>query len=92
MNRSEILAAANDCVSNTRAATYGDASKVYALAAELGAAFAHHRGMADAHSELIRMALMKIARIAYSPAHLDNYIDACGYLALAAESIPKTER
>jgi hypothetical protein len=31
------------------------------------------------------MTLFKLARIKSNPAHLDSYIDGCGYLACAGE-------
>jgi hypothetical protein len=33
--------------------------------------------------------LQKIARTKANPMHMDNYVDGCGYLALAAEMVER---
>jgi hypothetical protein len=35
------------------------------------------------------MTLLKIARIKSNPTHLDNFIDACGYMACGGEIMSK---
>lgn len=85
MNRDEILAAARQCVSVDRAATYGDAEQVYGAVGWLWNAYSQEPCQEDALSVLVKMALMKIARAKANPQHADSWIDAIGYLALAGE-------
>jgi hypothetical protein len=35
------------------------------------------------------MALLKIARIHSNPTHMDNWVDACGYMACGGEVVSK---
>ena len=37
----------------------------------------------------VMMALLKIARIHSNPTHMDNWVDACGYLACGGEVASK---
>ncbi len=84
MTRDEILAAARQCISVDRAATYGDAKTVYGLAAKMFEPVFGIPGI-DAGDALVMMALMKIARAKSNPKHADSWVDAIGYLALAGE-------
>ena len=39
----------------------------------------------DAHDVAAMMALLKIARIAENPQHMDSWVDGCGYFACGGE-------
>jgi hypothetical protein len=84
MTRDEILAAARQCISVDRAATYGDADLVYGEVARLWNAYCVPAEV-DTVDVLVMMALMKIGRINNNPKHADSWVDAIGYLALAGE-------
>jgi hypothetical protein len=87
MNRDEILDAARDCVSVSRAATYGDAAANFANIAMLWQAYIDMLGGKGLtrHDIGPMLALFKIARHQANPSHVDSMVDACGYLALAGE-------
>ena len=40
------------------------------------------------HDVPVMLALLKVARIKQNPEHVDNYVDMCGYGALAGEQVP----
>ena len=46
----------------------------------------------DSFSGLIRMALLKLVRIAANPIHKDSWLDLYGYLRLAEKEIFKDEQ
>lgn len=83
MNRSDILDTAKQAVTVNRAATYGDAERNFGLVA---AYWSGHLDMqVDATDVAVMMALLKLARIKSNPAHDDNWVDGCGYLACGGE-------
>ena len=87
MTRDEILAAARQCVSVDRAATYGEARPNFTNVANLWQAYIDAKDGKCLQPEDVAamMALFKIARMVANPRHGDNSVDACGYLALAGE-------
>lgn len=83
MNRTDILLAANDYITQDRAATHGTAEDSFAQIAALWSA---DLGIDLGALDVARlMVLLKMARAKGNPAHLDSWVDACGYAALAAE-------
>jgi hypothetical protein len=85
MKRSDVLATAEAIITGERQAQYGPPRRNFYRAAVgweviLGV---------DVTPEQVGLCLawLKMARLAECP-HLDSYIDACGYLALAAELAP----
>ena len=83
MNRTDIRDAARACVTVDRAATHGAPEDSFARIAELWSAYAqHHFAPHDVTAMLI---LLKVARIAANPGHLDNWIDAAGYAACGGD-------
>jgi hypothetical protein len=83
MIRSEILTQANDCITRDRAATHGKAEDSFAQIAALWSA---DLGITLTSVDVARlMVLFKMARAKTNAAHQDNWIDACGYAALAGE-------
>jgi len=83
MNRKEILDTATQYVTKDRAETHGDAEKSFALIARY---WGTHLGVTiNALDVAVMMALFKIARLKGNPGHVDNWVDACGYLACGGE-------
>ena len=82
MKRDEILETAQKLISGDRAATYGDASENFKL---IGKFWTAYLGITVSAADVATlMALLKIARSRGSE-HQDNWIDLCGYAALAGE-------
>lgn len=88
MNRSEILLTAEKLVTGDRAVLYGDYKKNYQSVAILWKAYFEAQDIPcpsfEVEDVLIMLALMKIGR-SLNGDHADNYVDACGYLALVGE-------
>ena len=87
MNREEILSTASQYITEDRAATHGDAEDNFENVADLWAWWTDGRDMGafDGFDVAIMMTLFKIARIKGNPCHVDSYVDAAGYLAIAGE-------
>lgn len=83
MKRAEILDTAKEYVTKDRAATHGDAERNFNLIACYWTA--HLDTIITAEDVAIMMTLMKLARAKANPAHADNWIDGCGYLACGGE-------
>lgn len=90
--RAEILDAAKKIVTGEREKQYGSPEDNFAVIARFWEVYLNQRCV-DAMSGFVLnpddvamlMALMKIARIMTGTFKGDSYIDACGYLACAAE-------
>lgn len=84
-----ILENAYDAITIKGVKKYGPPKTVFEVARSLN----HIYGMVSnkrniaAHEEAIHMAIHKLARIACGEYNLDNYVDMCGYIALAGEII-----
>lgn len=83
MNRGDILNAAKDCVTRDRAATHGDAERTFGLIAAYWSSHLDHP--VSATDVAVMMTLLKLARIAGNPGHMDSWVDGCGYLACGGE-------
>ena len=83
MKRGQILDTAKEYVTNDRAATHGDAESNFGLIAAFWSAHLDHP--VTAADVAVMMTLMKLARIKANPAHLDSWVDGCGYLACGGE-------
>ena len=89
MKRDEILDTAKKYVTKDRAAEHGDMEDNFQRIAIYWNA---HHGLVDfikTEDVAAMMALLKIARIHSNPTHMDNWIDACGYLACGGEVASK---
>lgn len=89
MKRAEVLDTAKTYVTRDRQADHGAPEDTFELIAQL---WTDYLGRGRGTGSIIRptdvammMALLKIARQRANPAHADNYVDGCGYLAIAAE-------
>lgn len=87
MNRTDILNRAALLITGDRQAQYGDAE---AMAARIASRWHRHVGPLSPMGVMILMAEMKMARIEQDASHADSWIDAIGYLALAAEMALKS--
>jgi len=83
MNRSDILDTAKQYVNVDRAAQHGDAERNFSMIATFWSAHLDHP--ITAADVAVMMTLMKLARIKANPAHLDSWVDGCGYLACGGE-------
>ena len=87
MKAEEILRTAADLVSGPRKEQHGDVMEVFGTATSL-----LHRVSGEVIDEwdgIMFMVCLKLARIKHGAFNIDDYIDACGYLALAAEVYPQ---
>ncbi len=81
--RSEILDEAKRIITKDRAATHGNPENSFALIADLWSAYL---GIPVCPLTVCHMmTLLKIARAKGNPTHLDSFVDACGYEAIAGE-------
>lgn len=87
MNREEILSTASQYITKDRDATHGDAEDNFENVADLWSWWmdGRDRCVFNGFDVAIMMVLFKIARIKGNPDHVDSYVDAAGYLAIAGE-------
>ena len=81
--REEILKEAIKCVCTDRNAQYGKPEDSFRMIANLWETYLNRP--LTAHDVGMMMALLKIARIMTGQTKADNYIDAAGYIACAAQ-------
>ena len=89
MGRAAVLDTAKEYVTKDRAADHGDMEDNFQRIALYWNA---HLGLIDfikTEDVAAMMALLKIARIHSNPTHIDNWIDACGYMACGGEIVSK---
>jgi hypothetical protein len=84
MHRSEILKTADGLINGERQDHYGPPEDSFRRIGDLWTAYLDKEVVITPVDAANMMALMKIARLANGP-HLDSFVDACGYLALAGE-------
>lgn len=89
MIRKDILDGASTCVCSVREEEYGTPEENFKAIADLWSLWLGHE--VTAHDVAVMMTLLKIGRLKTGKPKEDTYIDACGYLALAAE-IKLTEK
>jgi len=86
MNREQILSIATQYITQDRAATHGNAEDNFDNVAELWSWWMQgSETYFNGFDVAVMMALFKLARIKGNPDHLDSYVDAAGYLAIAGE-------
>ena len=84
-NRSEILKTANKYVSDKRAEEHGDILENSIKISALWNAYLGLNEYIRPQDVPIMLGLIKLARISENPNNIDNYVDWCGYGALAGE-------
>jgi hypothetical protein len=85
MKRAEVLDVAKQCVTKDRAADHGEMEDNFRLIAKYWSA--HLDCNVEPQDVGVMMALLKAARAKSNPFHHDNYVDAAGYMACAAECV-----
>lgn len=83
MKRADILNTATEYVTCDRAADHGDLEDNFRQIASLWTVYLQHP--VTAVDVGVMMTLLKVARVKGNPAHMDNFIDAAGYMACAGE-------
>jgi len=86
-DRAKVLDTAKGYVTKDRAADHGDMEDNFRRIALYWNA---HLGLVDfikTEDVAAMMALLKIARIHSNPIHIDNWVDACGYMACGGEVV-----
>lgn len=82
------LEAAAELIGGERARQHGDANELHTRVAKFWNAYIEEpfgeRRYVDSKDVLMMMALLKIARTLHGAHNRDDYIDALGYIALAA--------
>ena len=86
--RAEILRTAEEYVTKDRAATHGNMEDNFSTIAEYWSA--HLSFDITSLDVAVMMTLVKIARIKNNPSHIDNYVDAAGYMACGGELADKS--
>lgn len=91
MNRKECLETALEIVMKDRQNDYGTPESNFRTIAEYWTTYLNSRGLegyVTGFDVAAMMALLKIARVASSPAKEDNWVDLAGYAANGAEVAP----
>jgi len=83
VKRAEILSTASDYVTRDRAADHGDLEDNFQQIASLWSVYLQHT--VTPVDVGVMMTLLKIARVKGNQAHMDNFVDAAGYMACAGE-------
>lgn len=87
-SRAKVLDTAKEYVTKDRAADHGDMEDNFRTIASywnthLGIDFIEPQDVA------VMMTMLKLARIRQNEKHLDNWVDACGYMACGGEIVSK---
>lgn len=88
MDKKTCLETAIGCVTNDRQNDYGAPENNFATIAMYWNNYMASEGKPVqflSHDVAVMMGLLKVARMASSPQKADNYVDAAGYFAIAAE-------
>ena len=83
MNRAEILDNAKELIYGQRQEDYGSPQDNFKRIADMWSVILE-KEVTEAQVALC-MASLKMARLVNTPNHLDSYVDAAGYIALAGE-------
>ena len=81
--RGNVLLKAHEVINGQRQDQYGNPEDSFQTIADLWSVWLGYE--VSARDVAIMMALLKIAREKHGAGKTDNYVDGCGYLALAAD-------
>lgn len=81
--RASVLRTAEEYVTKDRSAEHGDMEDNFQCIADYWSTHLDHD--VTGSDVAVMMALLKLARIKSNSTNLDNWVDACGYLACGAE-------
>ena len=87
--RKRVLREAEKCVCGKREHEYGVPEDSFEMIGKLWTVYLDYATKIDAHDVAAMMALLKIARIAKSPDHMDSWCDLAGYAACGGEIAEK---
>ena len=92
-SRGLILLDALETINGARQDTYGNPEDSFYLIAQLWSAYLRDKLKLPIHKHDVAMlmTLFKTARIKKGVDHIDSYVDACGYLAIAAGMVGADE-
>lgn len=83
--RQRVLREAEKCVCGYREHEYGVPEDSFEMIGKLWTVYLDYATKIDAHDVAAMMALLKIARIAKSPDHMDSWCDLAGYASCGGE-------
>ena len=83
--RKRVLIEAEKCVCGQREQDYGTPEDSFEMIGNLWTVYLDYATKIDAHDVAAIMALLKIARIAKSPDHMDSWCDLAGYASCGGE-------
>ena len=83
--RQRVLREAEKCVCGKREHEYGVPEDSFEMIGKLWTVYLDYAKKIDAHDVAAMMALLKIARIAKSPDHMDSWCDLAGYASCGGE-------
>ena len=83
--RKRVLSEAERCVCGQRENEYGVPEDSFEMIGKLWTVYLDYATKIDAHDVAAMMALLKIARIAKSPDHMDSWCDVAGYASCGGE-------
>ena len=83
--RKRVLREAEKCVCGQREQDYGTPEDSFEMIGKLWTVYLDYATKIDAHDVAAMMALLKIARIAKSPDHMDSWCDRAGYASCGGE-------
>ena len=83
--RKRVLNEAEKCVCGQREHEYGVPEDSFEMIGKLWTVYLDYATKIDAHDVAAMMALLKIARIAKSPDHMDSWCDLAGYASCGGE-------
>lgn len=83
--RKRVLSEAEKCVCGQREKDYGTPEDSFEMIGKLWTVYLDYAKKIDAHDVAAMMALLKIARIAKSPDHMDSWCDLAGYASCGGE-------
>ena len=89
-DRAKVLDTAKGYVTKDRAADHGDMEDNFrTIASYWNTHLGLIEGFIEPHDVAVMMTLLKVARIKQNEKHLDNWVDACGYMACGGEIVSK---
>lgn len=85
--REVVLDSAKTCVLGDRNNTYGPPNQDFQRTADIWTAlgFTYNGEAVKAHHVAMAMASLKLSRLAWSPLHVDSWVDLAGYAACGYE-------
>jgi hypothetical protein len=82
-SRSDVLSTAERLVNGDRDQTHGSPALTFGRIAALWSA---HLGVTITPAQVAQMMILfKVARLGGNPAHMDSWVDVCGYAACGGE-------